>query len=161
MNENLCAELNNQINKEFYSAYLYFAMSTYFSEIFLDGFAAFMKQQASEELGHAEKLHDFLLRTNNKITLSRIEAPESDWVNVTDVFEAALKHEKHVTSSFHHMYKMAKEQGDYETEIFLQWFITEQIEEEDTFFKLLEKVKILSKTPFGLQMFDAKLKHSG
>jgi len=161
MNEQLCEELNNQLNKEFYSAYLYFAMSTYFSEIFLDGFAAFMKEQASEELEHAEKIHDYLLRTNNKITLSRIEAPENDWVNPIDVVEGALKHEKFVTSTFHRMYKLAKEQDDYKTEIFLQWFITEQIEEEDTLLKLLEQMKTLVKTDCGLQILDGKLKHSG
>lgn len=161
MNEKLCEELNTQLNREFYSAYLYFAMSTYFAEIFLDGFAEFMKKQASEELGHAERIYDYLLHTNNKITLSRIEAPESDWVNPVDVVETALKHEKHVTSSFHKMYKYTKEHNDYETEIFLQWFITEQIEEEDTFFKLLEQMKIFIKTDCGLQILNGKLKHSG
>ncbi len=161
MNEQLLQEFNNQINKEFYSAYLYFAMSTYFSEILLDGFAQYMKKQAGEELEHAQKIHDYLLRTNNKITLLRIETPEIDWVSAVDVFEDALSHEKIVTSSIHHIYKLAKEQNDYEAEIFLQYFITEQIEEEDTFSKLLEKVKVASKSDCSLHMLDAAMMRYG
>ena len=157
MNEKLLEELNNQINKEFYSAYLYFAMSTYFSEITLDGFAAYMKKQAGEELEHAHKIHDYLLKTNNKITLSRIEAPEIEWVNPVDVLEAALKHEKFVTTSIHHLYKLAKEAEDIEAKVFLQYFITEQIEEEDNARKLLEKVQAFVKGGCTLQILDAKL----
>lgn len=159
MNDRLCEEFNKQINKEFYSAYLYFAMSTYFSEVMLDGFAEYMKKQASEELGHAQKIHDYLIQRNAKIALLRIESPEASWVNPVDVFEDALKHEKFVTHSIHNLNKLAKEDDDVASEIFLADFIVEQVEEEYTFGKLLEKVKVASQCSCGIQRLDTKVAH--
>lgn len=158
MNEKLCEEFNKQINKEFYSAYLYFAMSTYFSEILLEGFAAYMKEQASEELGHAQKIHEYLLKRNAKIELSRIESPETTWTNPVDIFEDALNHEKAVTHAILNLHKLAKEEDDAASKIFLQEFISEQVEEENTFTTLLEKVKTASQCNCGIQILDGKMK---
>lgn len=157
MNEKLQQEFNNQINKEFYSAYLYFAMSTYFAEIYLDGFAQYMKGQAIEELTHAQKLHEYMLKRNFKIELSRIESPETTWVNPMDVIETALKHEKSITHSILNLNKLACEADDAATKIFLQEFIVEQIEEENTFEKLLEKVKVAGKCNCGMMRLDRHL----
>lgn len=160
MNEKLTEHFNKQINREFYSAYMYFAMSTYFMETNYDGFASYMKKQAEEELGHAQKIHDYLLTRNAKITLERIEAPNATWVNPVDIFESALEHEKYVTQHIHNLVKIACDESDYAAKIFLADFVTEQVEEESTFYKILESVRIASDCPCGMRMLDAKFKRT-
>lgn len=132
--------LNKQINHEFYSAYLYFAMSTYFSEITMDGFAKYMMQQAKEELSHAQRIYDYLLLCNEKISLQRIEMPENDWVNAKDVFEAALNHEIAVSNAIREIYTFALDLKDFAAMNFLNWFIDEQLEEEEKFRKIVDKI---------------------
>ena len=158
MNEKLTEAFNKQVNREFYSAYMYFAMSTYFSETNYDGFADYMKRQAEEELGHGKKIHDYLILRNAKITLERIEAPSATWVNPIDIFESALEHEKYVTGNIHGLVKMACEESDIAAKIFLQDFVTEQVEEESTLLKILEAVRAANDCPCGMRMLDAKFK---
>ena len=105
--------LNLQINKEFYSAYLYWAMSAYFSEISMDGFAKYMRKQAKEELEHAQKIYDYLALRNEKITFARIEEPFNNWTNANDVISSALEHEIVVSNSIREIYNVADEQKDY------------------------------------------------
>ena len=149
--------LNKQINFEFYSAYLYLAMSTYFSEINMDGFAKFMKNQAKEELQHAQKIYDFLLLRNEKITYQRIEAPDTDWVNTQDVLEDAIEHEKTISAKINELYKSAKEYDDFATMNFLNWFIEEQLEEEEKFRILKEKIKAFDERSCTLEAMDREL----
>lgn len=141
MNEILLDGLNKQINKELYSAYLYFGMSTYFLEINMEGFAKKIKEQAKEEIDHAKKIYNYLLTRDEKISLFQIEAPDMNWINPIDAIKNALAHEKNVSKSIEELYKISKETNDYATEVFLQWFVFEQIEEEDKFKKLLDKMK--------------------
>lgn len=157
MNEKLTEEFNKQINREFYSAYLYFAMSTYFAEVNLDGFSKYMRKQAVEELEHAQKIHDYLILRNAKIKLERIESPEAIWVNAVNIIEEALSHEKFITHQIHNLNKASKEQNDVAAEIFLEDFITEQVEEEAKFMKLLELVKSASLCDCGMQTLDRTL----
>lgn len=149
--------LNQQINFEFYSAYLYLAMSTYFSEINMDGFAKFMKNQAKEELEHAQKIYDYLLLRDKKITYQKIEAPDSDWVNAQDVLEDAIEHEKMISTRIHTLYKNAKETDDFATMNFLDWFVEEQLEEEEKFRVLKEKIKAFDECSCTLEAMDREL----
>lgn len=145
MDTKLLEELNKQINKEFYSAYLYFSISVYFYETNMDGFGKMVKEQAKEELNHAKKIYNFLIARDEKITLFPIEAPENNWINPTDAIKSALLHEKQMTEYIKNLYIRAHEIKDYAAEIFLQWFITEQIEEEEKFRKILGKMENVQK----------------
>ncbi len=149
--------LNRQINIEFYSAYLYLAMSTYFSEINMDGFAKFMKKQAKEELEHAQKIYDYLLLRDKKITYQRIEAPDTDWISALDVLDDAIEHEKTVSAKINELYRVAKETDDYATMNFLDWFVEEQLEEEEKFRILREKIKAFDECSCTLEAMDREL----
>lgn len=161
MDNRLIEHLNQQINFEFYSAYLYLAMSTYFSEINMDGFAKFMKSQAKEELEHAQKIYDYLLLRNEKISYQRIEAPDTDWVNPQDVLDNALKHEEFITSQIFEIAKAAKEANDFATKNFINWFIEEQLEEEDKFRKLKEKIKAFDECTCTIEAINRELDKDG
>ena len=149
--------LNRQINIEFYSAYLYLAMSTYFSEINMDGFAKFMKKQAKEELEHAQKIYDYLLLRDKKITYQRIEAPDTDWISALDVLDDAIEHEKTVSAKINELYRVVKETDDYATMNFLDWFVEEQLEEEEKFRILREKIKAFDECSCTLEAMDREL----
>lgn len=152
MDVNLAQEFSKQINKELYSAYLYFAMSTYFAETLYSGFAKFMKEQAIEEMGHAQKFYDFLLLRQAKISFDVIQPPEEIvWINPADVFEHALNHEKFVTSLINDLYNKAQEARDQASTLFLQQFVFEQVEEESTMRTLLDRIKNVQECPCGLQ----------
>jgi len=141
MENSLLEGLNSQINKELFSAYMYFAMSVYFLEINMEGFAKIIKNQAKEELEHAKRIYDYLILRNEKITLLPIEAPVTDWINPIDAIKDALEHEKFVTDSINKLFEKAKDTKDYAAEIFLHWFIEEQVEEESKFRNLKEKIQ--------------------
>lgn len=141
MNNNLLDMINKQINLELYSSYLYFSISTYFHEINMDGFAKNLKIQAQEELDHARKLYNFLIARNEKIEFLNIIAPEKSWVNPIDAIKSAYYHEKEVTLSVEKLYQLSKEVKDFSSEVFLQWFIREQVEEEEKFRKLLARME--------------------
>lgn len=141
MNDNLLEGLNKQINLELYSAYLYFSISTYFHEINMDGFAKNLKSQAIEELEHAKRIYNFLITKNENVEFLNIVAPEKNWINPIDAIKSAYFHEKEITHAVNNLYESAKETKDYASEVFLQWFITEQIEEEEKFRKLLSKME--------------------
>ncbi len=159
MDVNLAQEFNKQINKELYSAYLYFAMSTYFAETSYNGFTKYMKEQAIEELGHAQKFYDFLLLRQAKISFDVIQPPEEIvWINPADVLEHALNHEKFVTSLINDLYNKAQEAKDQASTLFLQQFIFEQAEEESKMRTLLDRIKTVQECPCGLQSLDRELK---
>ena len=122
--------LNNQVNHETYSAYLYFSMSAYFSSINLDGFANWMYVQGLEELTHAKKIYDHIHQRGGRVMLSQIDSPPSEWDSVQSVFEDVLAHEQKVTGLINELVDLAANENDHATGIFLQWFVTEQIEEE-------------------------------
>ena len=157
MNEKLTEELNLQMNREFFSSYLYYAMNTYFKEITLDGFAKYMKKQAKEELKHAQGIHDYLIDRNAKINYSRIEAPDINWLNPLDVFEYAYKHEKFITGHLHRLHKMAEDKNDLACQIFLNGYIVEQVEEEAKFYKMIERIKTNAECNCNLNNLNIEL----
>jgi len=150
-------ELNKQLNREFYSSYLYMAMAAYYNSIDLLGFANWMTIQAKEELMHAEKFYKFILDRNGKVTLEQIDKPQTDWSSPSAVFEDTLKHELFITESINNLMNVALEEKDHATNIFLQWFITEQIEEEANTTEIIRQLKLMQDAPGGMYMLDKDL----
>ena len=149
--------LNDQLNMEYSSAYVYQAMAAYFSDINFSGFAAWMDNQAEEERTHARKIYDYILERGGKVALSEIRAPKSQYKSALEAFEDSLKHEKAVTKSIEKLYVLAKDEKDFGTEVFLQWFITEQIEEESTVKSIIDKFKMLKGTNTALYLLNNEL----
>ena len=160
MDNSLLEGLNKQINKELYSAYLYFGMSAYFKDINMEGFGKIIKEQAKEELNHAKRIYRYLITRDEKINLYPIEAPENNWINPIDAIKSALHHEKTVTSSIEKLYETSKEVKDYAGEIFLQWFIKEQVEEEEKFRNLLSKIENIKNFDCEIINMDRELNDS-
>lgn len=149
--------LNGQINAELYSAYLYLSMSSYFSSINLMGFANWMRVQALEEQTHAAKFFDFIISRGGRAELKLIDGPPIDFKSSMTVFEDTLKHEQKVTGLINNLVNLAVDEKDHATNIFLQWFVTEQIEEESNAEGLIQKLKLIGEGGNGLFMLDAEL----
>jgi len=150
-------ELNEQINKELYSSYLYLSMSAYCAEVGFAGFANWMRIQAKEELDHAMKLFDYILERGGNAFLAKIEQPDATWVNMTNVFEATLKHEQFITSSINHLMEVATEEKDFAAMSFLNWYVCEQIEEESNADELLKKLQFAGDDKNAVLMLDKEL----
>ena len=157
MNDKVHALINQQINKEFYSAYLYLNFSNYFEEVGLDGFANWYKIQAQEERDHAMLFYQYLQNENQKVTLEAIDKPDNAFSCHMDVLKAGLDHEKYVTSLIHNIYAEAYEAKDFRTMQFLDWFIKEQMEEEDNATTLISKYEMFGTDAKGLYMLDQEL----
>ena len=149
--------LNAQVNAEFYSSYLYLSMAADFGAKNLEGFASWMQIQAQEEWGHGMKIYNYILEKGGKVKLEAIEAPQTSWNSPLAAFEATFKHEQHVTSLINDLASLAIDEKDHATGIFLQWFISEQVEEESTASGILEKLKMIGDNPQGLFMMDGNL----
>ena len=154
--------LNGQSNAEFYSAYLYLAMSAYFQSVNLSGFAHWMRLQAQEELEHAMKFYDYVHERGGRVVLHPVEDPPSKWESPLAAFEQAYRHEQKVTGLINDLYELAEKERDHATKIFLQWFITEQVEEEASASEVVEKLKLLGEdTASGLYILDRELAQRG
>ena len=151
------AALNDQLNKELYSGYLYLSMAAYFDSINLAGFANWMRVQAQEEFVHAMKFFDFINERDGRVLLKPIDGPVTQWKSPVDVFDQTYKHEVLVTKSIHKLVDIAEAESDHATKTFLDWFVTEQVEEEATASGILENVKLIEKAPGGLFMMDREL----
>lgn len=149
--------LNDQYNKEVFSAHLYLSMCSYFLDRDLDGFANYFRIQAKEELQHAEKQFDYVHEVDGKITVGAVEAPSSEFESIIDCFEQTLAHEKLVTKSIYALVKQALEEGDFATHTFLQWFITEQVEEEASVKALLKKLEMIGDNSSALYLLNDEL----
>ena len=149
--------INKQINRELYSAYLYMAMAVHFDSENLPGFSHWMKIQVQEEFGHAMKFYGYVIERGGRIVMGEIEAPQNEWKSPLAVFEQVYAHEQKVTEMINGLLAVAREEKDAASEIFLQWFITEQIEEEASASENIEKIKMLIDAPGGLFMLDREL----
>lgn len=149
--------LNEQINKEMYSAYLYMAMSAHSEEIGLSGFANWFMVQYKEEMSHAMKIYHYLQDQGSKIVLGAIEAPPSEFKSPLDMFKKTLTHEQFVTKSINGIVDLAISEKDHATQIFLQWFVTEQVEEEANDNELISKLEMIGDNSGGLYMLDKEL----
>lgn len=149
--------LNEQINKELYSAYLYLSMSAWFENQNLPGFAKWMHMQAEEEYEHAMKFFGHIADRGGKVELKTIAGPQVDWKSNLEVVEQVLEHEQLVTASINSLYDQALSEKDYPAQVMLQWFIDEQVEEEKNASELVHLVSVLGKNETGLVMLDQRL----
>ena len=157
MNASVQHLLNQQINKEFYSAYLYLEFANHFDKAGLIGFANWYKIQAREECDHAMLFYQYLQNENQKITLEKIEKPKENITSHMDVLTLGLEHEKYVTSLINDIYSAAYEARDLRTMQFLDWFVKEQAEEEANANTLVTKMELFGKDPKGLYMLNQEL----
>ena len=157
MNEKVHELLNQQINKEFYSAYLYLDFSNYFEEVGLDGFANWYKIQAQEERDHAMLFYQYLQNENQKVTLEAIAKPDKTFSSHMDVLKAGLEHEEYVTSLINDIYAAAYNVKDFRTMQFLDWFVKEQGEEETNANDLITKMELFGSDPKSLYMLNQDL----
>lgn len=149
--------LNGQINKEFYSAYLYLAMSAYCNKNNLPGCEHWFRMQYDEEILHMTKMFDYLMQHGGEARLMKIDEPPADFGSVSGAFEASLKHEQFVTQSINELLDVAVEEKDHATQVFLQWFITEQVEEESNVKEIVDRLKMIGDNGAALMMMDDKL----
>jgi ferritin len=149
--------LNKQVNREYYSGYLYLAMSAYFESVNMKGFAKWMRIQAKEEQGHGDKFLDYLIARGGKVTLGDIEAPKAKWVSAGKVFEEVYAHEQKVTVMINTLVDLAIKEKDHATFEMLQWFVKEQVEEEKNSSEILEQIKIVGDIPGHLFYLDHHL----
>ena len=149
--------LNKHINKEMHSAYLYMGMSSYSTTIGLKGFATWFMVQYHEEMMHAMKIYEYLASRGNQVVLTEIEAPPKSFKSPLDLFEKTLKHEQFMTSNINKLMDLAIADKDHATQIFMQWFVTEQVEEEENDNDIIAKLKLIGKDPNGLFTMDKEL----
>ena len=157
MNEKVSALLNEQVNKEFYSAYLYLDMANFYTQKGLDGFANWYEIQAKEEQDHAMLMYQYLQNNGEKVTLEAIAKPDKKFETLMDPLTAGLEHEKYVTSLINNIYAAAIEVNDYRTTQFLDWFIKEQGEEEKTSMDLITKMELFGDDARSLYMLNSEL----
>ena len=154
MNDQIFRAFNDQIREEFHSAWLYLSMSTWLENQNLQGFAHWMKVQATEEAKHAMKILEFVQDRGHQPLLQGIAEPPHQWKSALEVFEAALAHEKHITACFQKMMDQAHDAKDYAAIAFLNWFITEQVEEEKTTDEWVQKLRMVGESKGGLLQLD-------
>jgi ferritin len=157
MDEKMVEALNSQLNAEMYSAYLYLSMGAYFEDLDLSGFANWMKVQAQEEMTHAMKIHDYIIQRGDRVLLTKIEAPQTEWESPVNAFEHVYEHEQKVTGLINQLVNLALSLGDHATNNFLQWFVAEQVEEEESSSGVLKKVKMSNDSLSAMVMLDAEL----
>lgn len=157
VSEKLNEALNVQLKEELKSAYIYWAMAADFEAKNQKGFAAWFKAQAGEEMIHVMKFYGFLYDRLSRVELPALDKPQVTWNSPLEAFEAALKHEKYITGCIHNLYKLAKDLGDYPGEVFLQWFVGEQVEEEAHADEIVQKLKTLGNQPMPMYLLDKEL----
>ncbi|XMB72082.1 ferritin [Mycoplasmatota bacterium WC30] len=155
MNKKLEQAINTQLNFEIESAFVYLAMKNYLESLSLEGFVNWFDVQFQEEMAHAQKFMNFVNERGGRVEIRGFETPKNEFGSVLEVLEASLNHEKEVTRRINNLMKLAIEESDYASVSLLNWYIDEQVEEEDNFSKLIEKVKIVKGA--GLYMLDKEL----
>jgi ferritin len=149
--------MNEQIRNELFSAYQYLSMAAYCESENLPGFAQWMRAQAREETEHAMKFYDFILDRNGRVVLQRIERPLVEFGSPLEVFEKALEHERRVTAMINDLYGLAARENDYASQTFLQWFVTEQVEEEKNAGDVVETLRMIGDKSEALFLLDWEL----
>lgn len=157
MNKKIQDAINEQIKNEFYSAYLYLSMAAYSEEVNLPGIAHWMRLQGQEEIMHAMKFFDYVNERGGRVVLQPIAQPPAEFKSPLDVFEQTLTHERKVTEMINALYALALEEGDYPTQMMLHWFIEEQVEEESTASRILERLRMIGDSGSALLMLDREL----
>ena len=154
-------EMNIQINKEMYSAYLYLSMSAYFESVNLLGFAKWMRVQSQEEMEHAMKFYDYVLDRGGKVSLAAIDKPPAEFASPLAIFEQAYEHEQMVTGRINHIYSLAVKESDYACQVFLNWFISEQVEEEKNASQIVDILRMIPEKSGAIFQLDHQLGKRG
>jgi len=149
--------LNDQIQKEFYSSYVYLSMAAQFESMNLKGFAHWMQVQAGEETKHGMKIYRHVIERGGRVVLQPIDAPPPNWKSAKEMFTKAYEHEQKVTESINSMVELARKEKDNATEVFLQWFVNEQVEEEASTNEITQKLHVVGDNGPALMMLDAEL----
>ena len=157
LNKKIEAAFNEQMNAEMYSSYLYLSMSAYFESTGMAGFANWMRIQAQEEMVHALKFFDHINERGGRVTLKAIDGPETDWASAAAAFEHVYEHEQKVTGLINDLMNLSIEEKDHASRSFLQWFVDEQVEEEDSASTVLDRLKLLGDSGDGLFMMDREM----
>jgi ferritin len=153
--------INEQINKELYSSYLYLSMAAYFEDKNLPGFAKWMHIQEGEEREHAMKFYEFLVDRSGRVLLKPIAAPETDWKSSLELFRQVAAHEAAVTASIHALYELAVKEKDYAAQVMLHWFINEQVEEEKNAAEIVQQLELVDAHGTAVLMLDHRLGKRG
>ena len=153
--------INDQINKELYSAYLYLAMSAHFESVNLPGLAKWTRVQSKEELGHAMKFYDYVVDRSGRVNFAAVEKPTSQWKTSLEVFNQIYEHEQKVTASINKVYEVALKENDYATQVLLQWFISEQVEEEKNASEIVAQLEMVEAHETAVLMLDHRLGKRG
>ena len=157
VNQEVQDGINRQIRNEFYAAYLYLGMMTYFESKSLSGFGHWMRLQAQEEVGHAMRLVDFLLDRGGHVELEAIDAPQPDFESPIAVMKAALGHEQKVTASINELYALSVKHNDYPAQVLMQWFVSEQVEEEKNAGEIVDQLELAAGSASALLVIDGRL----
>lgn len=157
ISQKMADALNEQINAELFSSYLYLSMSAWFSKTGLPGFANWMRAQAKEENFHAEKMFDYLLERGGEVELKVIDKPQIDWESPVDVFHAVADHEAKVTGLINDLVNTALDERDHASNIFLQWFVAEQVEEEASVGEVLDRLRLVGSDTAGMFAMDMEM----
>jgi len=153
--------INEQINKELYSSYLYLSMAAYFENANLPGFAKWLHVQADEERGHAMKLYEHLVDRGGRVLLKAIAGPETEWKSSLAAFKVVQEHEAKVTASIHALYETALQEKDYPAQVLLQWFINEQVEEEKNAAEIVQQLELVDAKGTAVLMLDHQMGKRG
>ena len=156
-NDKLEQAFNDQIQAEMYSSYLYLSMSAYFESINMPGFAHWMRVQTHEEQEHAMKLYKYVVERGGRVALQAIQQPPVDFGSTLAVAEMTYAHEQKVSALIYKLYDLAAEVGDHAASVFLQWYISEQVEEEDNTRTIVDQLNMIGEHSMGLIMLDRQL----
>jgi ferritin len=157
MNKNVEKAMNQQIQEELFSSYIYLSMAAYFESLNLRGFGHWMRSQAEEEKEHAMKFFDHINERGGRVQLKAIDAPPVEFDSPLAAFRRAFEHEQKITGLIHDLYRLATEEGDYPAYSLLQWFVDEQVEEEDSTSAVVERLEMVGDNKVGLLMVDREL----
>jgi ferritin len=161
INKTMQDAINEQIKNELYSAYLYLAMSAYFDAANLTGFAHWMRVQAREEEEHAMKFFGYVYDRGGRVQLKALDQPPFEWASTLEAFQQVLEHEQKVTSLIHNLYALAVKENDYASQVMLQWFIDEQVEEEKNAATIVEQLKMIEARGSAILYLDHELGERG
>lgn len=157
MNKTIESAFNEHLNAELFSAYLYLSMANYFAAENLEGMATWMRIQFDEERMHADKFIDFINDRDGRVILEQIDKPKSDWSSPLEAFQDALDHERLISQKINALVDLAVKESDHAANTFLQWFVTEQVEEEANVQPIVGKLKMIKDNSMGLLMLDEQL----
>ena len=161
LNPKVAEALNRQVNNELQASYVYVSMAAYFDANELPGFAAWFRAHSTEEIGHAMKLYDFLVKRNARVELTGVAKPDKDYASAEAALQAALDMECAVSEQIHSLFETAHETGEYGTQPLMHWFLEEQVNEEDLFRRLLEQVRAAGDSRWHLLVLDRDLGRRG